>query len=405
MFKRMVILISLLFCGFAVYAQETTPLSLDLKEAIQRTLQNNPRAILLQKQKAIADAEVNVQSQRNNPSLIAENTRSQPNYFVGAGYVFELGGKRGKRITIAREEAAVAAAEYQAGIFALRREVRQGFYELLQSQQKRKEMDLSRDLAKRLLEISQQRFEVGEVARFEVLQAGLELKRRENEWKQVEAEGSTALLRFNALLNRPPGEPLELQGSMEDQPLLADLETLLERAISVHPDLQTLQRKIQAEEARLSLAHAQRIPDLDVEGGTEIHDADFQYGWRAALRLDVPLLNRNSGEILKSNITLESLRAEQTATQQKVRAEISSAYIQYQAALFQAKNYHEEILPAVDEIEQMSEESYREGKTGFLSVLDAQRNMREIRLEYLDLLMRYQTAVADLELTANVGLE
>lgn len=397
-----------LFICLSVSAQsaetQSQPLSLDIKQAIQYTIEHNPGVVVLQKRRAIAEAEIRIAEQWNNPALITETTRSQPNYFVGAGYLLELGGKRTNRIAIAKGEANLVQLALTSGLRQLRHDIRVAFYEAFQSQERTKQISVSHDLAEKLLEISRDRFEVGDVAKFEVLQTELEAKRRENDLKVAESESKSAFIQLNTFLNRDPQSPLELHGSFEEKPVIPSLDSLVSEAISQHIEIQTIQHELIAEEARLALAKSERIPDLDLEGGTEINDADFQYGWRAALRLELPLFNQRKGEIARSNAATESLKAELEAAKQKARAEIAKAYFTLDALQKQVETYRNEILPSAKEIEELSQESYHEGKTNLLSAIDAQRNMHEVRLEYLTVLMNFQTAIADLEQASGVEL-
>jgi outer membrane protein, heavy metal efflux system len=392
--------------GQQVTEQSGNPiLTLDLQQAIQYATTNNAGIIALQKRKAVADAEILIEKQRINPSFVGETTRSQPNYFVGGGYLFELGGKRKDRIEIANHEAEVAQSSIRAGLQSLRHDMRVAFYKVILLQEKYKQIEMSRDLARKLDEISHERYQAGDVAKFEVLQTELELKRRENELKRTDGETESARIELNLLLNRNPQEGIDLKGAMEDVPNILPLDSLVERASSGHVEIQSILQEQKAEEARLSLARAARIPDLDVEGGTEIDDADFEYGWRAALRLELPVFNQKKGEIARSTAVLESLKAEESSIRQTIRARIAEAYFKFRASEYQTEQYRLTILPAAGQIEQLSQESYQEGKTGILSAIDAQRNMHQVRIEYLDALMDYQTAVADLEFAAGTGVE
>ncbi len=380
-------------------------LALDIHQAIDYAMQHSQDLVALMKRGDVARAETKIEQELNNPSFIVEDTRSQPHYFVGGGYVFELGGKRSKRIKAATHEATIAGFNLTAGRRDLRHDVRIAFYSALQSRERRLRISDSRDLAEHLFTIAQQRFDAGDVAKFDVLQAALDLKRRENELKQADSDMKGANVKLNALLNRPLEDPIELLGSMEDNPPHLSLETLLDAAVAQKIEVMAIQQEILAEEARLALARAGRIPDLDVEAGVEINDADVMYGWRGALKMELPILNQKTGEINRSNALLESLRAEEASARLKARSEIVAAFLTYQAAHEQAVNYSKEILPAADEIKELSQESYHEGKTGILAALDAQRSMHEVRLEYLDTLMNFQTALADLEQAAGVDIE
>jgi outer membrane protein, heavy metal efflux system len=405
--KFVPLLTILLFKCFTVSAQSETqsqPFSLNVQQAIQYTMEHNPGVVVLQKQRAIAEAEIRIAEQWNNPALVTEFTRSQPNYFVGAGYLLELGGKRHNRIAVAKAEADVAQLALSSGLRTLRHDIRVAFYEAFKSQERMKQITLSRDLADKLLEVTEERFEAGDVAKFEVLQTQLETKRRQNELKQAESELKSAFVELNTFLNRNPEASLQLNGTLEEKPPVPNLEDLVNQAISQQIEIQSIQQELNTEQARLTLARSERIPDLDVEGGTEINDADFQYGWRAALRLELPLLNQRKGEIARSNAAMDTLKAQLEAAKQKTRAEIAKAYFKVDALSNQVESYRNEILPAAKEIEELSQESYHEGKTNLLSAIDAQRNMHEVRLEYLNVLMDFQTAIADLEQASGVEL-
>jgi outer membrane protein, heavy metal efflux system len=407
--KQIVVLALLIFLPiFSVSAQttQTQPpaLSLNIQQAIQYTIEHNPGVVVLQKRRAIAEAEIRIAEQWNNPDLVTEYTRSQPNYFVGAGYLLELGGKRHNRIAVAKGEADLAQLALTCGLRSLRHDIRVAFYEAFQSKERMKQISVSHDLAEKLLEISRDRFEVGDVAKFEVLQTELEAKRRENDLKEAESESKSAFIQLNTFLNRDPQSPLDLNGSFEEKPPIPSLESLVNQAFSQHIEIQSIQQELTTEEARIALAKSERIPDLDLEGGTEINDADFEYGWRAALRLELPLFNQRKGEIARSNAATESLKAELEAAKQKTRAEVEKAYLKVEALEKQVEIYRNEILPEATEIEELSQESYHEGKTGLLSAIDAQRNMHEVRLEYLTVLMNFQTAIADLEQASGAEL-
>lgn len=403
--KKCLIAAALVFgCSF-LSSEEPSPRTFDLAGAIRYAQQNNLRILALQKQQVVARSEVQVAKQRNNLSAVFETTRSAPKYFAGLSYPLEIGGKRDSRIEVASREAQISDLSLQSQWLTVRHDVRVAFYQVVLSRERQNEIAQARDLATKLQDVSRQRFDAGDVARVEVLQADLELKRAENDLKQEEDGQKISLIRLNALLNLQPDFEPEIKGSLEDQPGDVTLDLLLKDAMSRHVELLTLEQETKAEQARLSLARAERIPDLDIDGGAEIHDTDFNVGWKAGLTLELPIFNRKQGEIARSEALLEVLKIQETAARQQIGAEISEAFSRFKSAQVRIESYKKNILPAASEIEQMSEESYREGRTGILVVIDAQRNVRQVRLEYLDSLMDFQTAVADLELAAGVELQ
>jgi outer membrane protein, heavy metal efflux system len=392
-------LIFVVCLGGAASADSTqTAISgVDLQQVIDLAIANNQHLIALQKRKAAADSEVTTSRTLANPSFIAQDTRSQPNYLLGAGYNFEIGGQRGNRIEIAKSEAEIASLDYLSELASLRREVRLAFYKVLQVQERQKQLAAANELSQRLADISQTRFEAGDAPRFEVLQAQLESKRGENELSEAQGLEKSADAELNALLGRDPRSDLQLTGSLETEPRQLDLQNLILTGLKQRFEMRSSEQEIRAEKARLALAKSERIPNLDIQGGTEIHDADFQYGWMASLTVDIPLFDRKQGEIGRSTAVIDSLMADQADLKLQIQAEVASAFYRFQSAATALSNFRSGILTAADEIETMSEDSYHEGKTGILSVIDAQRNVRQVRLEYLDALLAYQTALADLE--------
>ena len=127
---------------------------LDLQRAIDLATKNSPSMIALQREKAAAEAEAQIEGQFGNPSLIAETTRSQPNYFVGAGYLWELGGKRSKRMAVARGAVQLAEINYRLALQTLRHDARLAYYGLLIARKKEAEVSQSRDLAQKLYDVA-----------------------------------------------------------------------------------------------------------------------------------------------------------------------------------------------------------------------------------------------------------
>jgi hypothetical protein len=63
------------------------------------------------------------------------------------------------------------------------------------------------------------------------------------------------------------------------------------------------------------------------------------------------------------------------------------------------------LLESADDVARMSLTAYREGAAGLASVLEAQRNARAVRLQYLDDLAAAQTADAEVRLRAAGSVE
>ena len=68
--------------------------------------------------------------------------------------------------------------------------------------------------------------------------------------------------------------------------------------------------------------------------------------------------------------------------------QVETQFLDYASRQTQVELYKQKLLPATRRLESMAEESYRAGKSGILTVMDAQRNAQTIELEYLQICSR-----------------
>jgi cobalt-zinc-cadmium efflux system outer membrane protein len=80
-----------------------------------------------------------------------------------------------------------------------------------------------------------------------------------------------------------------------------------------------------------------------------------------------------------------------------VEAKVFAAHARAQAQRARVAAYRETLVPTATTIESLAEEGYRLGRSPVLAVLDAQRTLRDAKIEYLESLLSLQSALADLE--------
>jgi hypothetical protein len=80
-----------------------------------------------------------------------------------------------------------------------------------------------------------------------------------------------SLSELNVLLNESPTRTWELAGSLEDVLPEVRMEELTERAYASNYELRHLVPELKIEESRLKLVKAERIPNLDLQFGTDLN--------------------------------------------------------------------------------------------------------------------------------------
>ncbi len=386
--------------------QPTTSDGLTFEQVFAQAARDNLGVNAVRRRRAVAAAGVLIAGQRPNPEFITGYTRSEPRLNYSVSQPVELGGKRARRLEVARGEVGLAELDEAAALRTLRRDVRVAYFNLALA---RDTLGLNRqavEQANKLVELAQARFEAGDIAQFEVLQAKLASARAANEQTRAENVARIARAALNQQLNRAPDAPLDLQDSLFITPTPVRTAGLIGRALAQNVELRTAEQQLATEQSRLRLARAERIPDLLLEPGIESVDPSLPhgYGFKMQVTVPLPIFNRNRGEIARSNALVAQFAAERDATRQRIAAEIGQAALRLDAAREQVNFYEAKLLPDAEQVRELVEEAYRAGQTGLLPVIDAQRSAREVRQGYLQALFDYQSALADLEGAAGVEL-
>jgi outer membrane protein TolC len=168
-------------------------------------------------------------------------------------------------------------------------------------------------------------------------------------------------------------------------------------ALQSNTALAVLDRRVAEAEARVGLARAQRVPDPTVEG-TVTHGAqpEFTWGYRAAVAVVVPVFTRHSAAVRVEEATLAQTLAQRAALSQRIGAAVAAAALRAAAARAQHLRYRDEILPKGREVERMAQESYREGQTNLVALLQSLQAARELRARALQAAADFETALATL---------
>jgi cobalt-zinc-cadmium efflux system outer membrane protein len=379
---------------------------LTLAAALDLATKQNLDLAAARLRRAVTLAGIQVARQIPNPAVSVGVSRDAPHQSLVFDQPLEIGGQRGRRIELARQEATLTDLEIAGLERVIRRQVRQAFYALMAA---RGATSLRADalaLARRLREIAQARFDTGDVPQLEVFQAELEVSRAETDLSVAQQEERVALSQLNALLNEPAETPWETTGSLEEAPTAQTLADLVARAAQTNPELAHLAQELKVEQSRRALLQAERIPNLDVQFGSDFNSpGDYRAAPRGGISMELPLFTRNQGELAQSAAALRALEGESAATRRAVAGRVEAAYYEWSTRQTQAELYRKSLVPAARRLADLAEESYRAGKANLLTVLDAQRNVQQVQREYLESLLVLQMAFAELEETVGAALD
>lgn len=397
--------------GVRAIAREPGEGGLDLESAVTRALRSNPSLAAGTNAVSAAEARVTQAGLLPNPALrlesenfggsgeyagfgVAENT-------VVVGQPVPLGGRVGRRRAVAESGRALAARDLEAIRLDVIAGTSSAFYRVLAAQQRAALAGELVDLAQQFADTVGKRVDAGKVSPIEATRASIEvaearvgLARAEREQAAARAllaaSWGSSVVDFDRAVGElpPPREP----------PPLAELR----ESLRVAPEVRRLDDLVERGRRSLELERSLRFPDLELGIGPRFFEETDGWAWVAGLSVPLPVFDRNQGGIRAAEYELESLRRDADAARIGFEAEVAAAYERLRALSHEATVLGREVVPAAEEAFRATETGYREGKLGFLEVLDAQRTLFRVRSSLLD--SREEYAIARVELERRVGL-
>ena len=380
--------------------------ALDLQTALTAAQASNLELRAARQQRAIALAGITTAGVLPNPTVSFTASRDTPHEGATVDIPVELGGKRGKRLAVAREEQKSVEIDLSVLERQIRRRTRQAFYQALSAEAQTAQSKVALDLVTRTRDMVQQRYDTGDVAQLDVIQADVEVAKANADYETTAQAQRSAEVLLAGLLNRPLNTAVTISGKLEEVPPAPTLDAVTAQALQSNADLIKSAQDLRTEEKRLSLAKSQRIPNIDLNGGADFDNPpDFQVGGKGGISVTLPLFNHGQGDIALSNAKIGLLRLTLESQRLNASAQVASAYFDYLAKLHQAQQYKEKILPQNEKLLSMAQDSYQSGKTSLLTLIDAQRRLNDVRKAYLDSLFAAQSSFAALEEVVGASLD
>jgi cobalt-zinc-cadmium efflux system outer membrane protein len=391
----------------AVSAQTLPPAGtvLTLEAAFTRATEANPTLVAARLRRPVDLAGRDVARERLNPEARVEAARETPKYSYTFALPLELGGKRDRRIDASDAAIRTGEAELAVRVLEVRAAVRRAYFDRVAADARLVLQNELRDIASRVRDAAQQRFDAGSSPRLELVQSQLALAQVENDTASARATSVAARTQLNALLGWPLDTPSTVETAL-DGGSVPPAQAAIARAEAASAELALAERKVEEQRAKIALARAMQVPDVAPEAAlTRNSEPEFNTGWRAGVFIGVPLFTRHRAGVRLEEAALAQLETERDATRARIGGEIASTATLAQSQWEQYVRYRDQILPQALEVERMAEDSYRLGQTGIAAFLQALQSTRDVRLRALQAGADFQRALADLERAIGTPLQ
>lgn len=304
-----------------------------------------------------------------------------------ASYEVDLFGRVASNVSAAQADAAAGEATYRSVLLALQADVAQTYFRLRATDA---ELALLRDTVRTREEnvrINQRRFDIGDIGELDLARAKTELSTTRADAIALERQRAQLEHALSVLLGRPasaftlPGNPLTDMVAVPGIP--AGLPSaLLER----RPDIAAAQRAMMAANARIGVARSAVFPALRLTGAGGYQSEDlsdlFQWSsrtWLIGALMSLPIIDggRNRNNILRSEAALEESVAGYRQSVLAAFAEVEDNLAGLRTLAGQAQAIDDAVATARRSTE-LANKLYAAGRSSYLEVLDAQRNLAAV---------------------------
>lgn len=231
---------------------------------------------------------------------------------------------------------------------------------------------------------AESRYKTGLAPQQDVLQAEVEIGRQRERAVILDRMRKVAIARINTLRSAPPDEPLAAPPqSLKIVPGLPAVASLRGFAVSQRPDLRAIQDRIAVEENALKLALREYYPDVDLAAAYDTimgNGAQRDLAPQVGVRMNLPVrIAKRNGAIAEAQAKITQRHAEYASRVNQVQFQVQEAYEQLLESERVLALYEKTILPAARENVKAAQSAYVTGKTPFLSLIEAQRNLVNLR--------------------------
>jgi len=308
-------------------------------------------------------------------------------------------GKRGLKREAAELQAEAARGRVAGTWSELAAKIKTAYAQLYYLDQNERLTREILDLMARLEKVAQVRYASGLAAQQDVIRAQLEQTSMRNELIALEAERSQLQARLKALVGRPASETLATPERIRTLPASESMrfDVLEQRARASNPLLRTEESQILAAEKNRELTYKNRYPDFMV-GLSPIQYGKSIREWELMVEVTIPLQqDTRRAQEREAQAMVEAARSRREVATNQVLADLYENVAGLEAARRTLALTTESLLPQSELTYRSALAGYESGKVDFATLLDAQRQIRQAKLNQVKAGVAAQTRLADIE--------
>jgi outer membrane protein TolC len=395
-----------LLLGLSISIAQAESLSLD--QALARAESKNPSLEAFRESRLSATERVGASDALPNPKLqvsyfgesVETRTGSQEAIYSFSQTVPWL-SKLSTRKDIAQSDASVSGFAYEHALARLRREVAITYVELLYLENSVETTEQNLGLIQDMRSIVEEQVSGGASIN-SMLRLELEYERKRDDLDKLEQERIEQRHRLAALLAMPEAE-LSLVGELEAvDSSVVNASSLHQVLVENNPELLALRQSSIRASQQAELSRLARRPDftvglnyIQVDGsGIAARDAGND-PWNVSLAVSLPIwAGKDRANIRAANANRRSVDSSYLNRELALKAELSATLASFQDSARRMQRYEETLIPLADQALDNSRAAYESDQLSALEMIDSERSLLELKLNYWRAAANARQAVA-----------
>ena len=400
--KIFLLVAALGFLPATVTSQEPTR-RVSLEEALRLFAANNLDLRLARSRRAEAAGLARQANAFPNPTAavthepLSQDGQSYTETYLTLSQRFELPGERSARAAAANRVLGAAEARVRADSARLGFAVKHAFVEAAMAEERLAITERVTGVFRLGAQSAAVREAEGDISLYDLRRLLVERTRYENRLAQALLSVSAArrslalLILFEAeFAEVAPRDPLDVS------PPEPTLDRVLEGAASRRQEVVAARSEVEAAQAGVRLARAERIPDVTATGGSKRQSDGFR-GFFLGVSIPLALFDRSGGAVEATEAQVRSAEERLALTSRQVESDLRRTIETYRSLRGRAEFLGEGLLDDDPDLLQIAQVAYDAGEMDLVQLLDAAEALWDARTARARLKADLWTAYYDLE--------
>ena len=320
------------------------------------------------------------------------------NSTYSAGLLQEVPTAGKLRLDVAAATQSIRQAEFgfTQQRFEVLTAVRQQFYELLATQERAETLSKLVGIASQSVTAIDEVFRAGFAKPGDVLQIRIELRRTQIALRNAEITAAAMRQSLAAVVGTPQLVVGRIEGDLTPQLPEYDDTLVRDGVLARNAKLGAARANIVRSQFLLQRARVQPIPNLVVQSGFQYTATEPHKQALIGTYFNIPLWDRNQGNIRSATSGLSVANAQLRATQNELLQQLANAIGRYRAAQQTLTALRDLVLPDARENLRLAELEMAAGQTDLFRLLLSQRSLFEADIDIVSAELNALTAAIEI---------